>query len=95
MPSQVIRGFEYDAERRYLDIVFVTGRIYRYFDVPPGVSAALRKAFSKGEYFNQHIRDAYAVARLVGDGQPDLFEDPESPAPSALDERRATRPAHK
>ena len=72
MPSHVIRGFEYDAERRLLDIAFVTGRIYRYSGVPAGIAAEFRKAFSKGEYFNAHIRDSYAAERL-DEPEPDLF----------------------
>ncbi|MFW2829270.1 KTSC domain-containing protein [Sphingomonas sp. ID0503] len=34
MPSSVIQSFDYDAAERRLDIEFVTGRIYSYFEVP-------------------------------------------------------------
>ena len=59
MPSTVIRRFDYDPEREELDIVFTTGRRYRYHRVPPAAADALRAAFSKGRHFNAHIRDAY------------------------------------
>jgi len=63
MPSSVIRAFEYDAADRRLDIRFVTGRRYAYHDVPPEVAEAFRAAFSKGEFFNAHIRDSYRFTR--------------------------------
>lgn len=59
MPSTVIRHARYDADRAELDIVFVTGRRYLYHDVPQAEADAFRSAFSKGRYFNAHIRDRY------------------------------------
>ena len=59
MPSSVIRAAHYDPDRQLLDIVFTTGRRYLYHPVPPAEADAFRAAFSKGRYFNAHIRDAY------------------------------------
>ena len=59
MPSTVIRTAHYDADRCVLDILFTTGRRYLYHDVPEAEADAFRAAFSKGRYFNAHIRDAY------------------------------------
>lgn len=59
MPSSVIRSARYDPDRELLDIVFTTGRRYFYHRVPPAEADAFRAAFSKGRYFNAHIRDAY------------------------------------
>ncbi len=59
MPSSVIRSFDYDAAARRLDIEFVSGRRYSYLDVPGGEVAALRRAGSKGGFFNRRIRDRY------------------------------------
>jgi hypothetical protein len=64
MPSTVIKSFSYDAERCDLDVLFVTGRRYRYHEVPPDVAAAMRNAFAKGEFFNAEIRDRYRFTRL-------------------------------
>jgi len=63
MPSTVIRAFSYDADARRLDIVFVTGRRYSYVDVPAAVVDAMRRAASKGGFFNRRIRDRYAYVR--------------------------------
>ena len=60
MPSTVIRRFTYDPDSQALSVEFITGRVYRYSDVPPEEAEAFRAAFSKGRYFNRRIRDRYA-----------------------------------
>ena len=64
MPSSVIRTFDYDPAEHKLAVTFVTGRRYAYLGVPKGVASDLRKAFSKGEYFNAAIRDHYPFERM-------------------------------
>src|SRR4051812_39487662 len=59
MPSTVIRSFDYDPAQRRLDVTFVTGRRYSYFDVPPDIYAAMKASFAKGEFFNAQIRNRY------------------------------------
>ena len=66
MPSSVILDFHYDPAERRLDILFVSRRLYSYHDVPPEVARAMSHAFSKGEYFNRHIRDRYRFTRSRG-----------------------------
>ena len=65
MPSTVIRGFDYRPETRELEVLFVTGRRYIYADVPSDEVEAFRSAFSKGRYFNAHIRDNYRYRELA------------------------------
>jgi len=65
MPSSVIRSARYDPDRGILDILFTTGRRYLYHDVPPVEADAFRAAFSKGRYFNAHIRDSYAFTEVA------------------------------
>lgn len=64
MPSTVIRRFDYRPEARELEILFTTGRRYVYSDVPEKEVERFRVAFSKGVYFNRHIRDHYAYREL-------------------------------
>lgn len=72
MPSTVIEDFGYDPEHRTLSVRFrPSGRRYDYFGVPSDEYDALRRATSKGRYFNRYIRDQYDCA---------LVEEPE-PAP--------------
>jgi len=64
MPSSVIRSFTYAPEDARLDILFVSGRRYAYREVPPRVAEGLRRAASKGSFFNRRIRDRYAFERV-------------------------------
>ncbi len=64
MPSTVIRSFEYDAARKELLVIFRSGRRYLYEDVPEETYAAMRKSFSKGEFFNEHIRERFTFRRV-------------------------------
>lgn len=59
MPSSVIRHFWYDPVQQRMDVVFVSGKRYRYHDVPEETYQSMRRAFSKGEFFNDHIRDHF------------------------------------
>ncbi len=72
MPSTVIRRFTYLPESRSLDVEFVSGRRYRYAGVPEEVASRFRGAFSKGRFFNAHIRDDYPFDELTED-EPDAW----------------------
>lgn len=63
MPSSVIRSYRYDAQQRKLELQFVSGRRYQYYDVPEETYRHMRQAFSKGEFFNAHIRDQFRHTR--------------------------------
>ena len=63
MPSAVIRSFEYDPAKLELRIVFQTGRCYVYQEVPEAIYRGMKGAFSKGEYFNDHIREHFRFVR--------------------------------
>jgi lysyl-tRNA synthetase class 2 len=74
MPSTVIAAFRYFEGRRALEVTFRCRRVYTYREVPPKVAAAMKAAFSKGEYFNAHIRDRYEFTRgsALEPGEPTL-----------------------
>ena len=59
MPSTVIRRFTYDPDARELHVTFVSGRRYRYHEVPAAIADEMRLAFSKGTFFNRRIRDRF------------------------------------
>lgn len=64
MPSTVISTFDYNPATRVLDVDFVSGRRYRYADVPGDVAEAFRAAFSKGRFFNTYIRDNFTCLEV-------------------------------
>ena len=59
MPSTVISNFFYDADRLILKIVFVSGIVYEYKNVPEKLYKAMKASGSKGVYFNQHIKGKF------------------------------------
>lgn len=62
MPSKLIRNSDYDPETKILSIWLVTnGKRYDYLDVPPETYAAFSRAFSKGWFFNRHIRSSFKL----------------------------------
>jgi len=65
MPSTVIRSFDYDPAEQRLDVTFVTGRRYSYFEVPEETYAAMKASFAKGEFFNANIRNRFRYAPLT------------------------------
>jgi hypothetical protein len=64
MPSTVIKSFEYDLANKKLLVVFRSGRRYVYVDVPEEQFVRMKSAFSKGDFFNTHIREHYEFIRL-------------------------------
>ena len=64
MPSNVIRHFTYDELRRELRILFQSGKRYVYREVPKSTFDAMKASFSKGEYFNRHIRGQFSFVRV-------------------------------
>jgi lysyl-tRNA synthetase class 2 len=64
MPSTVIRTYEYDPARQELSIAFSSGRRYVYLNVPESIFRGMKGAFSKGEFFNAHIRERFRFVRM-------------------------------
>jgi hypothetical protein len=66
MPSTVINSFNYDADKKILQIRFVTGLVYNYMEVAPEVYESMKASRAKGIFFNQHIKDKFAFERQTG-----------------------------
>ena len=81
MPSSVIRSYRYDPARHELNVVFQSRRRYTYSEVPAETYAAMKAAFSKGEFFNRHIRDKFTFRRDDEGPPPMLRSSADTPAP--------------
>jgi len=62
--SSNIRSVGYDPETRTLEIEFLSGGIYQYFNVPKPIYNALMVASSHGSYFHHHIKDQYRWTKI-------------------------------
>jgi hypothetical protein len=64
LQSSVLAAVEYFPELPALDIVFNTGEVYRYSEVPLLFYQGLLEADSKGAFFNAHIRNQFLFQHL-------------------------------
>ena len=93
MPSTVLSDMQYDPAQRRLIVTFrPTGRRYTYAGVPPETYESLRRAFSKGSFFNRHIRGHYPATLLdAPDGDSGDDPGPTSPTVAGLYRPTVTR----
>lgn len=62
--SSSIAAIGYDEANEILEIEFLSGGIYQYFDVPMYVYEELMEADSHGKYFNAYIKENYATKEI-------------------------------
>jgi hypothetical protein len=62
--SSNLKAVGYDAEEQILEVEFLNGSIYQYFNVPEYKFEGLLHAPSKGGYLNDHIKGSYRYRRL-------------------------------
>ncbi len=63
--SSNLESVGYDHVSLTLEIAFLNGSAYQYFDVPEHIFDGLMGASSKGSYFNQNIKKAgYSDTRI-------------------------------
>ena len=62
--SAAVRAIAYDARRHMLDVTFVDGGTYRYFDMPEEVFDRFRNAESAGRFMHEEILEQYDFERL-------------------------------
>lgn len=63
--SSNIESIGYEAKSQTLEIEFLNGTIYQYFDVPePIYSELMKPGVSKGEYLARNIKGSYRYSRV-------------------------------
>ena len=63
----MIRGAWYLPHRRQLDLLFGSGRHYRYSDVPADLARRFAGSMSKGRFYNAEIRGRFACTEIGED----------------------------
>jgi hypothetical protein len=61
LESTVVRAAGYT---HVLEIEFLNGRIYQYFEVPKTIYTEFLDSDSKGRYFNAHIRGKFPYREI-------------------------------
>lgn len=62
--SSNIASIGYDANSQTLEIEFLNGGVYQYFDVPSYVHEELMNADSHGQYLAQNIKGVYRYSKV-------------------------------
>jgi len=57
--SSAINSVGYDLATNRMRIAFQQGHSYNYCGVPQSIYEAFMRSFSKGTYYNSHIKDRY------------------------------------
>jgi len=64
MPSSVIAAIRYEPRSSTLRIIYVSGMVYDYKNVPEEVYREMKTSFSKGSFLNQHIKGKYEFIKV-------------------------------
>lgn len=64
MPSSVVQRYTYNRDTGTLRVVFVSGMIYDYKNVPEEVYNAMKAATSKGQFLNFYIKPLYSYEKI-------------------------------
>ncbi len=62
--SSNINAIGYDEGSETLQIEFINGGMYQYFDVPRQVFDGIMNADSKGKFLHSNIKGAYRYSRV-------------------------------
>ena len=54
----------YDSNAQILEVEFISGHVYHYYDVPQNVHDELMSASSVGTYLNHYIKGTYNFAQV-------------------------------
>ena len=64
VPSSNLSSVGYDNKTETLEVEFLSGSVYQYYNVPQNIHDELMKAVSKGRFLNTHIKNAYPYSRV-------------------------------
>ena len=62
--SSNIATIGYDVDSETLEIEFIRGGVYQYFDVPAQIYEDIMSADSAGQYLNAHVKGVYRYSKI-------------------------------
>lgn len=62
--SSNLKSVGYNEENEILEIEFLHGGLYKYYDVPESEYNALMNASSHGSYFSRNIKNRYRYQKI-------------------------------
>lgn len=62
--SSNIASIGYDETTETLEVEFLNGAIYQYYNVPINMHKQLMQEGSKGQFLNTYIKNAYPYSRV-------------------------------
>lgn len=65
MPSTVIKSYLYEPQSQTLRIIYQSGAVYEYLNVPEVEFLQFKSAFSKGIYLNTNIKKKYKFLKIA------------------------------
>jgi hypothetical protein len=63
--SSNVKSIGYDEASQTLEIEFMNGSVYQYYNVVGELFEQLKSAPSKGQFLNTYIRNAYPYSRVA------------------------------
>ncbi|MDB4902038.1 MAG: ATPase protein [Mucilaginibacter sp.] len=64
MPSSVVAAMQYNAATSILRIIYVSGDVYDYKNVPEKVYKEMKAYTSKGTFLNKRIKGNYDFEKI-------------------------------
>ncbi len=64
MPSSVIRKYYYFPENEILRIIYQSGAVYDYMEVPQNIFDQFRSFTSKGWFLNKNIKPRFKFIKI-------------------------------
>lgn len=64
VPSTNIASIGYDEATETLEVEFLDGSIYQYYNVQMNIYEQIMQAGSKGKFLNTYIKNAYPYSRV-------------------------------
>lgn len=62
--SSNIAAVGYDSATETLEVEFLSGSVYQYYNVPQNMYDQLMSAGSKGRFLNTYIKNGYPYSRV-------------------------------